>query len=97
MLARNEPVDDLRDLIRDLGKVKREDVLPIDHDAEAHARDEHGGDAEWKGDSDEGMDGLEASVQSLGGTQRPAESVREDALLAELESRLNAISSRIAG
>ena len=88
-LSKDEPVDELRELIRDLGKVKREDVLPVDHEAEAHAKEEHGGDAVWI-DAD-GMEGLEAGVELLAG-KAESKAVREEALLAELETRLQQIA-----
>lgn len=90
-LAKDEPADELRELIRDLGKVNRDDVLPIDHEAEEHAREEHGGEAVWT-DAD-GMEGLEAGVDSLAGKQETkSKSMREEALLAGLEQRLQQIA-----
>jgi hypothetical protein len=103
-------VSDLRDLIRDLGRVRRADVLPPDREMEAHEREAHGAGA---GDADGGyeldyteareMEGLEDALAGLGpgvgagaagGAGRNGGALREDALLDELDRRLDGIIGR---
>lgn len=91
-------LEDLRDLIRDLNKVKRAEVLPIDVEREEHERDEHGGEGdehafELEGNEKRDMEGLENALQGLGanGSGTENEGKREEELLEDLRMRLEKI------
>jgi hypothetical protein len=87
-------LDGLRDLMRDLNKVKRNEVLPIDTQREEHEREEHGDDNafELEGNEKRDMEGLENALENLGGEKGGK---REEELLRELEERLEVLEKEM--
>jgi len=81
-------LDGLRDLVRELNRVKRMDVLSIDKEREEHDRDEHGdGEGyELDGNAKRDMEGLENALEGLGAEVKDGK--REEELLRDLEMRL---------
>jgi len=96
----NTNLDALRDLMKDLNRVKRNDILPIDTEREEHERDEHGDDNafELEGNEKRDMEGLESALESLGSVNESAAlGKREDDLLKELEGRLERLEREMKG
>lgn len=94
-------LDALRELMQDLNRVKRNEVLPIDTEREEHERDEHGDDNafELEGNEKRDMEGLENALESLGGTGKESGKggKREDELLKDLEGRLERLEKEMKG
>jgi uncharacterized protein YPO0396 len=89
-------LDELRDFVRDLNKVKRIDILSIDKEREEHERDEHAdGGYELDGNEKRDMEGLENALDSLGGEEKGGK--REEELLRELEMRLDGVEKKLKG
>jgi hypothetical protein len=94
----------VRAYIRDLSRVKRNDILPPDLEMEAHEREAHGaaeGDGEGyvldANDTRE-MEALENALDGLGGGSdvQSKGQLREEALLQQLEAGLDALALRIS-
>lgn len=101
-----EKEQELRDLIRELGRLKRDQILPEDQERIAHERDEHG-DEGYELDITEKreMEGLEESLERMtgagAGTGAAAATVavagggpakeKGEVVLKRLEERLRAL------
>lgn len=88
-------IDSVRDLIKDLSRVKRTQVLPRDLEREKHEQEEHG-DYTFELDQNEKreMEGLEDALGAMGnGGDRGG--LREEALLEQLEGRLEGLKARL--
>lgn len=84
-------IEDLRELLRHLNRVKRDEVLPRDLEREVHEKEEHadGDGFELEPNDKREMEGLENALGSIGGgTAREDVNVREGELLDQLESNL---------
>lgn len=99
-------LDNLRDLVRDLDRIKRVQVLPIDVEREEHERDEHGGGDEngfeLEGNEQRDMEGLEDALEGMGAGHAGANrdesgGKREEELLKELKGRLEGIEEELKG
>lgn len=97
-------INEVRAYIRDLSRVKRNDILPPDLEMEAHEREAHGaaeGDGEGyvldANDTRE-MEALENALDGLGGGSdvQSKGQLREEALLQQLEAGLDALALRIS-
>ncbi|CED83205.1 Uncharacterized conserved protein [Phaffia rhodozyma] len=86
-------VEDVRDLLRDLSNVRMSEVVPVDPQAEEHAK-AHGGEKEWEVQGESGeMDGLESLMGGLGEEQRASRGVRKVDLVG-LNARLGRLVAR---
>ncbi|RXK34698.1 hypothetical protein M231_08050 [Tremella mesenterica] len=86
--SKEEIVDILRDLIRELGRVKRVDILPPDLEREAHEREHDELGLVLKPTDERGMEDIQDTLQNLGGA---IGGKKEEELLIELEKRLEEI------
>jgi hypothetical protein len=84
-------VEALRALVADLAGVRRDDVLPPDAERLAHEA-EHHDEFEYDQNDKRDMEGLEDAMGGLGGRK---EGLREEALLASLEQRVDEAEARI--
>lgn len=95
----------LRDLVRDLGRVRKVDVLPKDEERERHEIEAHGEEDGFELDTndgrdlenlEEGMDRFTGNTESVGGKEGKEVSEGEGSgLLVELEGRLKVIEGKI--
>lgn len=97
-------VEQVRALVSDLSRVRRDDVLPIDTERIDHERDEHGDDNAFELESNpqRDMEGLEDALGRMGGGAAANGStangaLREEALLTSLESRVDALENLVIG
>ncbi|KAK8847364.1 hypothetical protein IAR55_005221 [Kwoniella newhampshirensis] len=94
--------DDLRELVRELGRLRRDQILPEDLERVAHERDEHGEEGRGEGgyvlDGNEkrDMESLERSLELLSGSGS-GEGRREDGkiVLEKLEERLQDLGTKV--
>ncbi|WWD21455.1 hypothetical protein CI109_105940 [Kwoniella shandongensis] len=95
-------VEDLRELIRELGKLRRDQILPQDEERIAHEREEHDGEAyELDVNDNREMEGLEKSLDLLSGggntSATGTNGTKEDGetVLRSLEERLRALEKNL--
>lgn len=93
--APSSVIEELRDLLREMNGVKRDDILPRDTEREEHEREEHeDGGFELDTTDNRGMEGLENALASIGDGSKD-QKLREGELLDHLESRLVAIEGNL--
>ncbi|ORY30406.1 hypothetical protein BCR39DRAFT_587954 [Naematelia encephala] len=87
-------IEQVREIVRDAARARRDDILPVDMEREAHERDEHP-DEQFELDqtAQRDMEGLEGELEALGGKDQLGK--REQELLDELESRLRQIEREL--
>ncbi|BEI86546.1 hypothetical protein CcaverHIS002_0608330 [Cutaneotrichosporon cavernicola] len=91
----SQEVQSLRALVADLAAVRRDDVLAPDHEAVAHEAEHHDADDyafEYDRNERRDMEGLERGMEGIGGRK---EGLREEALLASLETRVDEAEARV--
>ncbi|WVQ83368.1 hypothetical protein IAT38_005509 [Cryptococcus sp. DSM 104549] len=96
--AASSLVDAVRDLVRDLGALRRDQILPEDEERLQHEKEEHEEDGfELDHNEKREMEGLERSLELMGGggdvvsAKRPGEEV-----LLELEMRLRELEGKVS-
>lgn len=89
----------LRDTLNALNRVKRTDVLPIDQEAEDHARDEHGGETDGAMTEEvqmkRDMESLESALDSIGSKGNTQPDIAGEALLNLFEQELNRLQELV--
>jgi hypothetical protein len=96
-----ELVESARELVQDLARVKRVQVLPRDLERERHEQEEHGGDDtfELEPTDNREMEGLEDALGSLGangkGAVNESKALREAELLDSLQAKLEELKQRV--
>lgn len=94
-----ELVEAARELVQDLARVKRVQVLSRDIERERHEQEEHGGEDvfELEPTEEREMEGLEDALGSLGQKAKAngSDEVREGQLLDVFEYRLKALKGRL--
>jgi len=93
----------VRELIRDLGRVRRDDILPIDHERIAHEEEDRKAQEAESGfeldpNEDREMEGLERALEGMadgrGAVEVRWEGKREGELVAWLEGRLAGLEEK---
>lgn len=101
----DDMVEKIRDLVKDLARVKRDQILPFDHERHEHEKDEHHGKSgqdymlfELGRTDQREMESLEDMLEGINGKAEPWKSasgaLREDALLDNLQNRLEELENR---
>ena len=95
----SEELEDVRVVIRDLARVRRDDVVPRDHERETHESEEHGGEQdslELERNGGRELEALEARFEGLGGVNGVGDrEVGKGEVMDTLERRLRALEERI--
>lgn len=99
-------MDKLRELVVDLGRVRRDDILPPDVEREEHEREEHA-DPDGEGfeldlNDKREMEGLERALEGVSttpavGSEIQGKGKREGELLDDLERRLAEAETELRG
>jgi hypothetical protein len=102
-------IHEIRELMHELGRVRRVDILPKDLEREAH-EEEHGEGDELDDTPAREMEGLEEAMGGMGGAgagvtavvggssvEGVANGEREDELLRSLGGKLRGLEARVLG
>jgi hypothetical protein len=95
LLSHEKVLESVRELLRDLGKVRRDDIIPVDTEREKHEREEHDGEGILDGGSNtREMEGLEVALEGLVGGVKE-ERMREEVLLNDFERRVKDVEKAV--